>query len=377
MYLRRSLALIMLVLFPTAALADNDSWVGRQIMLKEPGVQIGHSGLIRSFLRRQVYVAELTDLVYTVLREQDGWLAVRHRGTEDWFPKEKAILLDDALSYFSDKVRANDKDAFALACRGRAWKEKGELEKALADFNDAIRLDPEKPAYLSNRGVVYDRLGQYDRAITDFNEALRRHPLDAQTYDHRGLAYRSKNDDNQAIADYTQSLRLDPRLAEAYYHRANAYKGQKQYEPAIRDYTEAIRLNPNWADAYFNRARAHRANKAYEQAVRDYREVVRLDEKDVDALGNLAWLLATCPDEKVRDGRQAIEYAMTACDLTSWKGAYFLATLAAACAENGQFDQAIKWQKRALESPQYDKEEGRDARRRLALFEDRKPYRED
>jgi tetratricopeptide (TPR) repeat protein len=377
MYLRRSLVLIALVLFPTAGFADNDSWVGRQIMLKQPGVQIGHSGLIRGFLGRQVVVAELTDLVYPVLREQDGWLAVRHRGREDWFPKEKAILLDDALSYFSDRIRANDKDAFALAHRGRAWKERGELEKALADFNDAIRLDPEKPAYLSNRGVVYDRLGQYDRAIADYNEALRRDPLDAQTYDHRGLAYRSKNDDNQAIADYTQALRLDPRLAEAYYHRANTYKGQKQHESAIRDYGEAIRLNPNWADAYFNRARAHRANKEYDQAIRDYREVIRLDAKDADALGNLAWLLATCPDEKIRDGRQAVEYAMTACDLTSWKAAYFLATLAAACAENGQFDQAVKWQKRALETPKYEKEEGRHARRRLAMFEDRKPYRED
>ena len=59
------------------------------------------------------------------------------------------------------------------------------------------------------------------------------------------------------------------------------------------------------------------------------------------------------------------------------KGAYFLATLGAAWAENGNFDEAIRWQQRALESPQYQKEEGEQARQRVKLFENRKPFREE
>ena len=48
-------------------------------------------------------------------------------------------------------------------------------------------------------------------------------------------------------------------------------------------------------------------------------------------------MLATSPDAKLRNGRRAIELATRACELTKYKAAYILSTLAAAYAETGDF----------------------------------------
>jgi tetratricopeptide (TPR) repeat protein len=368
--------LVGLLFLPAAVFgADDDSWVGQKIMPKKAGTWIGHTN--GRFIVRQVYIAELTDVVYTVLNEHAGRLLVRHRGVEDWFSKEQAVLLKDAGPYFDQRIRENGKDAFALAHRGRAWKEEGEFEKALRDLDEAIRLDSNNSTWLSNRGMVHHDLQDYDRAIRDYDEALRLDPRNVLSYHNRGRAYKAKKDYDQAILDFGRALQLDPRLSEAYFNRGNAFKAKRNYDQAIGDYTQTIRLDPKWSDAYFNRANAYKAKKVYDQAVNDYREVVRLDPKDADAYDSLAWLLATCREGDVRDGKKAVEYATEACELTSWKESCFLATLAAACAEIGEFDKAIRWQKRALESPRYERDEGELARRRLKLFEDHRAYREE
>jgi tetratricopeptide (TPR) repeat protein len=362
-----------LVLSPAGRGADEDSWVGRKIVLTRDGVKIGHGGDDG----RPVYVADLTDIAYTVLLEDGGWLCVRQRGAEGWFAKTDAVLLEDAAAHFTARIQANARDALAYAHRGRAWKERGDWDRALKDYDDAIRLFPRHPTWWRDRGVVHEERKDYDQAVRDFSEAIRLNPQDPLSYLDRGIAHKGKKDYDKAVADYTEAIRLDPAWAHAYYNRANAHGARKDYDKAIADYGEAIRLDPKDSDAYFNRANAYKARKEYDKAVADYTQAIRLDPNDPDAYDSLAWILATCPDARFRDGAKAVDYAGTACELTDARSAYFMATLAAAFAELGKFDQAVKWQRRALESPDYQRDEGEKARQRLKLFEARKPYREE
>lgn len=86
----------------------------------------------------------------------------------------------------------------------------------------------------------------------------------------------------------------------------------------------------------------------YDGAVADFEEAVRLEPRNAPAHDRLARLLATCPDQELRDGKRAVSFSTRACELAQWNNAAFLDTLAAACAETGEFMSAVKWIDKAL-----------------------------
>jgi tetratricopeptide (TPR) repeat protein len=191
-----------------------------------------------------------------------------------------------------------------------------------------------------------------------------------------------KGDFEKAIEDFTEAIRLDPKYADGYFQRGRAYLARKtgdakeNTDKAIADFGEAIKVNPNLAGAYSMRGYVcHEIKKEYERAVKDYQEAIRIDAGSQNARNNLAWLMATCPDAKFRDGAKAVEQATRACELSEWKSPYFIDTLAAANAEAGKFDDAVKWQKKVLELPGFSPAEKEEAQQRLKLYEDKKPYR--
>lgn len=122
---------------------------------------------------------------------------------------------------------------------------------------------------------------------------------------------------------------------------------------------------------------------SYWLLMRDYRQALDAFEEKIRRYPELcyahrqrAWILATCPDPRFRDGKSALESATRACELSRWKDEDTLQTLAAAHAEAGDFKTAVEYQKKAVEhvrdrGPQYTKE----ATDRLGLYQAGKPYR--
>ncbi len=95
----------------------------------------------------------------------------------------------------------------------------------------------------------------------------------------------------------------------------------------------------------------------------------------VEAHSTAARIHATCPDPSFRDGKLAVASAKRACELTDWRDFWELSVLAAACAEAGDFAQAVKWQQKAA-GLTTDPRNSQFCRERLALYMAGMPYRQ-
>jgi tetratricopeptide (TPR) repeat protein len=202
----------------------------------------------------------------------------------------------------------------------------------------------------------------------------------AQDYINRGNVLRDQGEHDKAIAAFTEAIRIDPKDDSAYFNRGLAWRSKGEYDLAIRDYNQALTINPAFFQVYVNRGVAWSKKGEYDQALRDYNEALRLRPNDPSTYNNLAWLQATCPDAKYRDGKKAIENASRACqtDAGHW---YCIGTLAAAYAESGDFGRAKALQTSAIQMAATDKsvtdKDKAEMNSRLELYQQGKPYREE
>ncbi len=384
---------------------DKDAWVGKKVLPKDPAVKL-------RYLEREGAVPILLEMkelpcVVESVQGNDLWVCagsakgyvkksevvrvedaveyltdyLRNKPDSSWAYNSRGIVWQDKAEYdiaikdYGEAIRLDPKDAVAYYNRGNAWRAKKEYDKAIKDYDDAILVDPKDAAAYRNRGNAHFYTKDYDKAIKDYDDAIRLDPKDAWTYYNRGNAWSDKGEYDKAIRDYDETIRLDPNSPKAHSNRGTAWYSKKDYDKAIRDYDEAIRLDPNDALPYYNRGNSWNIKREYVKAIRDYDEAIRLDPKDAAAYRNRARIWATCEDAKYRDGKKAVESARKACDLTDWKDATSLDTLAAAYAESGDFDKAVKWQIKALELVPADYK--KDLEARLKLYRAKKAYRKE
>jgi tetratricopeptide (TPR) repeat protein len=183
-------------------------------------------------------------------------------------------------------------------------------------------------------------------------------------------------------SDFDQEAALKD--ADAFAARAYERLGERKYDMALADYDQAIELKPDYSPFWNGRGFAWHmkgigaADRSVceDHAMSDYAEAIRLDPENASAVNNRAWIRATSTVDAYRNGELAVEEATAACELTAWKNPGYMDTLSVAYAELGDFDQAARWQQKAMEDPWYELEEGKNARAKLALFGKRQPFRE-
>ncbi len=146
---------------------------------------------------------------------------------------------------------------------------------------------------------------------------------------------------------------------------------------ALTNLYETLKVQPT-PEAHVQIAVIRTAQGEFPDAVEHYQAALRLKADAPEILNNLAWLLATCPDDRIRNGAQAVQYAERACELTQDKQPMMLGTLAAAYAEAGRFDEAVATAQKAcaLATQQGDALLLQKNQALLELYRAHKPWRE-
>lgn len=180
----------------------------------------------------------------------------------------------------------------------------------------------------------------------------------------------------EAEAQLREALRLKEPVAKAHLNLGSILCAQQRLEEGVPHLERAVALDPELSTAQANLAEAYGALGRRRQAAAHFTLAVEGEPDKLFLLNRLGWLLATSPEDDVRDAARAVELGERAVRLTSRQDPLSLDTLAAAYAEAGRFDDAAATLREALALGARRGTFDREMADRLSLYADGRTFRE-
>ena len=165
----------------------------------------------------------------------------------------------------------------------------------------------------------------------------------------RGYGLEHEGRFSEAVGHFSKAMWLNPEDREYRLKTGELLSQLGEWSEAADTLSVLLGKNPNDVGAHEDLGSALSHLRRYAEARQHWETALRFAPDDPRVLNNLAWLLATCPEARVRDGREAVALAEHACTLTQFKTTRFMGTLAAAQAEAGRFDDAIATARKACD----------------------------
>ncbi|HXX41273.1 MAG TPA: tetratricopeptide repeat protein, partial [Chthoniobacterales bacterium] len=288
----------------------------------------------------------------------------------------------DSESLWIHTLAVTSNNAIAHNQFGDFLFNRGRIDEAIVQFEKSINVRPGYAEAQDNLGVALTTKGRFDSAAIHLKQAVELRPGQPKAHYDLANALSQQGERSAAIAQYQQALTLNPNYVDAHFNLATALARDRQIDAAQSEYQKAIADNPKYAEAYyalgnifFEENKSDDALKQYQEALKnrpDYPEVennialvllrkgqprdaaghwrrsLELRPDFTESLNNLAWLLATFPDDTLRNGTEAVALAERAQQISGGKDPSILRTLAAAYAETGRFAEAIDTAQRGV-----------------------------
>ena len=245
-------------------------------------------------------------------------------------------------------------------------------------WRDTLAKNPAAWTAHLNLACILAERKEYDQAITHFAESLKLNPQNPVAHANLGHALMLEGRLAEAESHLQTALALKPAYAQAHKLLASLLAQQGKDQAALEHLRTALSLEPDATTRLRLAALLHKTGQV-RQAIAEYRRILALQPESVEPLNNLAWLLATSPDDSIRDGAEAVRLAERACHLTGYQQAVPLGTLAAAYAAAGRFAEAVATAQKAadLAAASGNARFAATNLRLLEIYRTGRPYREE
>ena len=281
----------------------------------------------QALLLRPRFPEALNNLGNAYLRKQDPQAAVAHY--------ERALSFQPSLS----QARYN---------LGTTLLQLGRLDEAITALTLAADAQPTSPWTQLNLGNAFLQKGDLAQAIVRYQNTVTLQPDLADAHDNLGVALHQAGRAADALRHFEQALSLAPRHANAHAHLGNLLFQLERIDEGIAHFQQAVAANPSDADNQQTLAFALLQQRRIRSALPHLETALQLQPENLRTLAGLAWILATCPDDRLRNGGRAATLTEKALSMANAEDPFLLHVLAAAHAENGQFPAAIASAEKAL-----------------------------
>jgi len=298
--------------------------------------------------------------------------------TQLGFVLAKQGKLDEAILSYRRALALDPGSAEAHAYLGSALASRAQWDEAIEHFQAALKAKPENAELHDWMGVALREKGRTEEALGHFREAVRLAPGLAIAHYNLGRALKQQGKLDEAVVHYRRALAIDPRLPAAHNSLGSVLGSQGRLAEAVREFREALRANPDDAEAHHNLGLALRSMGQRDEALRQLRTALSLRPDWPLPLNEIAWILATHPDPRIRNPGEAVRLAERATERTARRQPVMLDTLAAAYAASGDFDRATAVAQEAMSLAASGGPVGLSGEiaARLELYRQKKPFRE-
>jgi tetratricopeptide (TPR) repeat protein len=324
----------------------------------------------------------------------------RQSAMELYFPSDRELRFSDLNTAIH--LAPNCSEAYAM--RAVLYQHDDRFKEALADYTRVVQLEPTLGLPYAWRGGCLRDMGRDEDAIEDYTKAIARMRPNADVYRERAKLFQRIGEPSKALEDLAEAERLEPGSSSRRLRR-DALLALGRYEQVLSEMNVAIRKQPEVAHFFACRAESYAQTGRHAEALADFERAMHLRGEDQNTQYIVEWyarFLATCADPTVQDAKKAVALAVTACrfagtvsrkdayDLSAamradrtkfeedwvregWRDWRCLDSLAAAYAASGDFDKAVRWQRKAIQVA--PKRLHDDLHGRLQLYEKQQPYR--